>query len=42
MQEAMPKSQYLKNGDYCAVGEGVAEGCFDWFSPGFGRLIFFN
>jgi hypothetical protein len=42
VQEAMQKSQYPKNGGYCAVGDGVAEGCFDWFSPGFGRLIFFN
>jgi hypothetical protein len=29
-------------GRQCAAVDGVAEGCFDWSSPGFGGLIFFN
>jgi hypothetical protein len=36
------ESRCQKNDGYCAVGDGVAEGGFDWLSPGFGRLIFFN
>ena len=29
-------------GRQCAEVDGVAEDCFDWSSPGFGGLLFFN
>jgi hypothetical protein len=28
--------------DHFGVGDGAAEGCFDWSSPDFGGFIFFN
>jgi len=35
-------SRVGKESDYCAVGEGETEGGFDWLSPGFAKLVFFN
>ena len=35
-------SDAAKSDSYCAVGEGVAEGCLVWSSPDFEGFIFFN